>query len=333
MSMTSALLACLTLDGCASSVSATFGLGPCPGAGGSTVVFSAFASNDSTDLYGLDAEGEFARLSTDGLSSQPESSSDGHSIMFVRNNDIDPFKVANPVQGIWSANVSSGTEELVTMAAGPSSPRWAPSGAAISLTVRDANGRGHLNVAAVGGEPEQITSTPNLADGHVVVVEEPSAWSPDGKHLAFQRIITSPDGSAPGSLLILDLATGAEEELPGECSFVDDLSWSPDGASLLFSDFLPDSDPVLRTRDVLSLDLRTLRTAVLVEAAADPSFIGNDSSRIAYSVDQADDRNSALAEIQVLDRASGKTYFLATIPADPDTRLSTASCVVVHGRD
>lgn len=326
------LLGSVLVCGCAPPTDPGFRLSPCPDVGGPTMVFSALAPEETTDLYALNAAGKFERLFTDGLSFQPEFSPDGRSVLFIRNNEGENFDAPNPVKALLSLDLLTGAEEVITRASGPSSARWAPNGSDIVLTVRDRDGRGRLNVAASGGEPQPVTTVPRLPEGFVVALEEPSAWSPDGKRLAFQRVIMSPDGTDEASLVVLNLDTRAEEILPGEFSFIGDLAWSPDGQSLLFSDRLQDPDPLLRTRGVLSLDLRTSEMRILAQQGADPSYVGDDSSLIAYSVERIDDPDGALAGIVVLDRNSGETYPLATVQVDPNTRLSTASCVVVDGR-
>lgn len=169
------------------------------------MVFSALGPEETTDLYALNAAGEFDRLSTDGLSFQPEFSPDGHSVLFIRNNEGEDFNAPNPVKAVLSINLLTGAEEVITRASGPSSARWTPNGIDIALTVRDRDGRGRLNVAATGGEPQPVSTSPRLPEGFVVTLEEPSAWSPDGKRLAFQRLITSPDGTTEASLVVLDL--------------------------------------------------------------------------------------------------------------------------------
>lgn len=326
-------LGSIALGGCVGTADPGFGLSSCPDVDGPSLVFSAIAPEETTDLYGLNAAGDFVQLTKDGQSADPEFSSDGRTILFIHIDENTAFNDPNPVQELWTMDVVSGTTELVTRVPGPSSARWAPNGRDIAVTVRDDNGRGRLNVVVAGGEPRPVTLVPPLPEGYVVMFEAPSAWSPDGTRLAFQRITSSPSsGNVEASLILLDVATGAEETVPGQYAFVGDLSWSPDGESLLFSDRLPNPDPLLRTRAVLSLDLRTSKTTVLVAAGTDPSYVGDDGSLVAYSIERTESPDEALAEILVLDRVSGETHSLGTIPVDPNTRLSTPACVSVTGR-
>lgn len=62
------------------------------------------------------------------------------------------------------------------------------------------------------------------------------AWSRDGKRLAYlSRRGTENFGADAHTIVVRDMASGAERELPGALAEIDRITWSPDGSTLLAS--------------------------------------------------------------------------------------------------
>jgi dipeptidyl aminopeptidase/acylaminoacyl peptidase len=194
--------------------------------------------------------------------SDPEISPDGRTIAYVReSNDIMTDK-ARP--SIWLIDVATGQQRpLVDGPGSYFSPRWSPDGTRLAY-VAAVDGSPQLYVRWMGsGESARITGLPNSPSG--------VAWSPDGRRIAYSMLV--PDeapklGKAPAKpegakwadpLQVIDKVTyrfdaagylkpgyrqifwvpadgGAPTQLTfGANNAGGDVSWTPDGRSILFS--------------------------------------------------------------------------------------------------
>lgn len=194
--------------------------------------------------------------------SDPEISPDGRTIAYVReSNDIMTDK-ARP--SIWLIDVATGGQRpLIDGPGAYFSPRWSPDGTRLAY-VAAVDGSPQLYVRWIGtGESARITGLPNSPSG--------IAWSPDGRRIAYSMLV--PDeapklGNAPPKpegakwadpLQVIDKVTyrfdaagylkpgyrqifwvpadgGAPTQLTfGEHNAGGDVSWTPDGRSILFS--------------------------------------------------------------------------------------------------
>ena len=194
--------------------------------------------------------------------SDPEISPDGRTIAYVRqSNDIMTDK-ARPT--IWLVDVATGQQRPLLAGSGAYfSPRWSPDGSRLAYVAAE-GGSPQLYVRwLASGESARITGLPDSPAG--------LAWSPDGRRIAYSMFV--PDeapllGKAPPKpegakwadpLQVIDRVTyrfdaagylksgyrqifwvpadgGAPRQLTfGETNAGGDVSWTPDGRSILFS--------------------------------------------------------------------------------------------------
>jgi dipeptidyl aminopeptidase/acylaminoacyl peptidase len=194
--------------------------------------------------------------------SDPEISPDGRTIAYVReSNDVMTDK-ARPT--IWLIDVATGQQRPLIAGSGSYfSPRWSPDGTRLAYVAAE-GGSPQLYVRWMGtGESARITGLPNSPSG--------LAWSPDGRRIAYSMLV--PDdapklGTAPAKpegakwadpLQVIDKVTyrfdaagylpsgyrqifwvpadgGAPTQLTfGAHNAGGDVSWTPDGRSILFS--------------------------------------------------------------------------------------------------
>lgn len=141
----------------------------------------------------------------------------------------------------------------------------------------DANGATDLYLQSIqGGEPIRLTDTPEI--------EGASAWSPAGDRVAFVRMGADQASRTPCRLLVRLVPQGQEREV-ARCDvafFTGRLSWSPDGASIIFSDFRQDADiSYLRIVDVVTGASRELVPGGLPGSNYNAAF-GPNGRRIAF---------------------------------------------------
>jgi serine/threonine-protein kinase len=162
------------------------------------------------------------------------------------------------------------TEAIVPFKAPFSGPRLSPDGRRIAYTT-------------FGSQPQlwvydlnRGTASRLTGEGRVLWL----TWTPDGKRLVFgwQKRGTSNLywQLADGSGAIERLTTSEFSQIPG--------SWSPDGATLAFVEFHPDTD-----WDIYSLDLRSRRTTAFLNSPAREAYpeFSPDGRWMAYVSDES----------------------------------------------
>ena len=194
------------------------------------------------DVYVLSGKG-YVPLTSDGRSHQPSISSDGHTVVFSRIEEIDGKRLVDgqvvPAQlrfsNVVSRSPDGGASEtvlvngLVRAADGFHVVTWfdgpavSPDGKRLAVVADNGNGYSDLELfdALTGKQPLLLSQGANLAD---------PAWSPDGKTIA----VTAYTTGTPRILLIpsdgraaTPLATPAGESYRA--------SYSPDGAWLVYT--------------------------------------------------------------------------------------------------
>jgi dipeptidyl aminopeptidase/acylaminoacyl peptidase len=196
------------------------------------------------------------------IASGPQISPDGRTIAYVRrSNDIMTDR-SRP--SIWLIDVGSGQQRPLLSGTGSySSPRWSPDGSRLAYIASDGGSPQLFIRWMASGNAARITGLPQSPEG--------LAWSPDGLRIAFTMFV--PDegaklGSAPDKpegakwadpLQVINAVTyrtdeegyldpgysqlfsvPAEGGSPVQLTFGatntgGDISWTPDGRSILFS--------------------------------------------------------------------------------------------------
>jgi serine/threonine-protein kinase len=73
-----------------------------------------------------------------------------------------------------------GTLSRLTRTGWATLPVWSPDGSELTINLAEQGARNLFRLPASGGEPQRLTTSPNL--------EAPSGWTPDGKSLVFFRL-------------------------------------------------------------------------------------------------------------------------------------------------
>jgi Tol biopolymer transport system component len=107
---------------------------------------------------------------------------------------------------------------------GAADPAWSPDGSALVFSLFGSIWR----ISPEGGEAEQLTSSPGY-HAH-------PAWSPAGSKVAFVKGQPPATGEIfpqiTGNLVVLDVATGREREIPTGAPVFGSVAWSPDGTRI-----------------------------------------------------------------------------------------------------
>ena len=233
----------------------------------------------------------------------PQISPDGRTIAYVRqSNDIMTDKARST---IWLVDVATGQQHPLLAGAGSYfSPRWSPDGTRLAYVAAE-GGSPQLYVRWMGsGESARITGLPDSPSG--------LAWSPDGRRIAYSMLV--PDdapklGRAPDQagrremgrpLQVIDRVTyrfdgagylksgyrqifwvpadgGAPTQLTfGPTNAGGQVSWAPDGRSILFSANLSPN----WQREPLQSEVYRSRASTAALRSRSPSRDGPDDSPV-----------------------------------------------------
>lgn len=159
---------------------------------------------------------------------------------------------------IWSVPLSGAPAARLTAGPGDHAPAWAPDGSTLAFLRRDPAGGTRLCLLpTAGGDARELTRLP-LDAGRPV-------WSPDGARLALSATVPAPGARPDGPIVtrrlghrrdgvgllhgrrrhlhVVDVRSGACQQLTHGDWDAGDPAWSPDGARLAFCAAVePDAD-------------------------------------------------------------------------------------------
>ena len=248
------------------------------------------------------------------------------------------------VVNVWVSSIDSGEHRQVTFGTGSdASPAWSPDGETIAFVSDRVEGTPQLFLLdATSEEANQLTSLPNGVDGAPV-------WSPDGRRLAFTarqqdsapedptrpyrvtRSVYRFDGlgyvhRAVNDIYVADLGTGTVERLTDNGAVNGSLTWSPDGAKLLFKRSL-DADSFMSARpNVAIVDLAGSETTVISneDFAVKSATWHSDGERIVFAATPRSKPNGCKADLYVAALDGGA-------PACRTVALPMGVCGVLQG--
>jgi eukaryotic-like serine/threonine-protein kinase len=148
-----------------------------------------------------------------GHDTSPAVSPDGRTVAFTSDRDGRPR--------IWLKQLKGGAEKALTDGS-DDFPRFSPDGASI-LFAHSQGGKSSLfRTPVLGNDPHKIVDDVESAD-----------WSPDGKQIAFSRILSRTDRIL-STLFLIDADGGVEKELAHfEGRLTGFPRWSPDGRHIM----------------------------------------------------------------------------------------------------
>jgi Tol biopolymer transport system component len=149
------------------------------------------------------------------------------SSIFISNQDGSDERLLDPGQHSWLIGGS-------------------PDGSKLIILKRDADGDHPYLTEADGSQPQRLDTgcrPPCVGDWLGSNFEPGLAFSPDETRLAFVRAFSDDTFGDPRSVIaIMDMATGAVVELDSTAGVAREPSWSPDGAHLVFGQYVIDAD-------------------------------------------------------------------------------------------
>lgn len=194
---------------------------------------------------------------------------DGRQIAFVRES----------IGGLWVIDVAGGDPRLLIDNPPPENrdfryARWSPDGSLIAYpsTIGDGEQYRIFVASGDGTDPRRLST----AGG--VWVEQDLRWSPDGKHIAFNRWQKNPETGVFDSrpIGLLDVATGAVRDLgPAPASEGALFDWSPDGTTILSlpARFAGWPDPTAALAQPIAIDVSTgTSREVVLDVASNVSW-------------------------------------------------------------
>ncbi|HET6177869.1 MAG TPA: protein kinase [Candidatus Sulfotelmatobacter sp.] len=155
---------------------------------------------------------------------------------------------------------------LTSLAGTVNSPTFSPDGNQIAFVWSgDSDLGGDLYVKAIGADkPLRLTNNPAFRLA--------AAWAPDGENIAISRVV----GENDAGVYLIPVRGGPERQLSSTSSERwggNNISWSPDGKQLAFTDHPPESAVGTELLFLLSLDtLERKRVPTDCKFASTPSF-------------------------------------------------------------
>ncbi len=228
---------------------------------------------------------------------QPSWSPDGTTVLFVRGRRPGERLEPGDIFGlffdadVWSVDLASGRESL--WLADAFTPAWSPDGRSVAVDASFAGPRRIWLADARGRNPQQLTSDVSEAVAHVR-----PRWSPDGRHIVFQRIERT-----RFSIAAVELATRALTTVVDSAWADLQPAWSASGQHVYFSSYRSGGLNVWRVRVAANgaplgtPEQVTAGAGQDVELAAAPG-----SGRLAFSIL----RQNASIWVMPLDPATGR---------------------------
>jgi eukaryotic-like serine/threonine-protein kinase len=150
-----------------------------------------------------------------GHDTSPAVSPDGKTLAFTSDRDGQPR--------IWLKQFRGGGEMAITT--GPDDfPRFSPDGTSVLFIHSQGGSTSLQRITFLGNDPHKVVEDAEQGD-----------WSPDGKQIAFIRLLHQQD-KILSALFLIDAAGGAERELTRfEGELVGFPRWSPDGRHIILN--------------------------------------------------------------------------------------------------
>jgi Tol biopolymer transport system component len=114
---------------------------------------------------------------------------------------------------------------------GGSYPSISPDGSAIAISAGEPEGPSGIFLIDVDGKnPRRVTTAP--APG----IDNLPAFSPDGKRIAFQRVLDGTSGHARSAIFVVNIDGSGLKQLTDMATNASYPNWSPDGTRIVFND-------------------------------------------------------------------------------------------------